>query len=196
MTTALSRTSVLLSLQSALWDAVTPGLRGVAVRFGGSSIEGRMIYDHDPGPADHEDCSLVETYVVADFPDDVTVSLNAVATIPPEPRSLLAEEAWVYLRKEPAPPEPWHPHRNPAAAPLLDSPRTRGELTTFIDELATTIMASPDAWENATLPAYLHALAAWVRDLDGYYLNRAEPVPETPSWNLMARMLHAATGYE
>jgi hypothetical protein len=74
--------------------------------------------------------------------------------------------------------------------------RARAALATFIDELATTIMASPDAWENATLPAYLHALAAWTRDLDGYYLNRADPVPETPSWNLMARMLHAATGYE
>jgi hypothetical protein len=114
MPTRLSRTSVLLSLQSALWDAVTPGLRGVAVRFGEASIEGRMIYDHHPGTAEHEDCSLVETYVVADFPDDVTVSLGAVAVVPPKPRSLLAEELWVYLRKEPARPDLRHPRRRPA----------------------------------------------------------------------------------
>ncbi|MEV0952961.1 hypothetical protein [Promicromonospora sp. NPDC050249] len=115
MTTPLSRTSVLLSLQSALWDAVTPGLRGVAVRFGEARIEGRMIYDHVPGPTDHEDCSLVETYVIADFPQDVAVSLDAVAVVPPEPRLLLAEGVWVYLRKEPARPDLWHPHRRSAA---------------------------------------------------------------------------------
>lgn len=115
MTTPLSRASVLLSLQSALWDAVTPGLRGVAVRFGEARIEGRMIYDHVPGPTDHEDCSLAETYVIADFPEEVAVSLDAVAVIPPESRSLLAEEMWVYLRKEPALPDLWHPHRRPAA---------------------------------------------------------------------------------
>ncbi|MFC8798498.1 hypothetical protein ACFT2C_12260 [Promicromonospora sp. NPDC057138] len=192
----LSRATVLLSLQRALWDVVTPGLRGVTVRIGESTIEGRMIYDHGPDATDREDCSLAETYVIADFPADVAVSLDAVAVVPPDERMLLAGEEWVYLRKEPAPPEPWHPHPNPAASPLLDSPRTRGELALFIDKLAEASAASPDAWENATLSDYLHALAAWIRDLDGYYSGNDEPVPEAPSWNLVARMLHAATTYE
>jgi hypothetical protein len=166
------------------------------MRLGESGIEGRMIYDHEPDATDREDCLLVETHVLADLPDDVEVTLNAVAVVLPEERTLLAGEEWVYLRKEPAPAQPWHPHPNPAATPLLDSPRTRDELASFIDELASTSAASPDAWENATLPDYLHALAAWTRDLDGYYLGNGEPVPETPSWNLVARMLHAATTYE
>ncbi|MBL0888727.1 DUF7660 family protein [Myceligenerans indicum] len=191
-----SRTTVLLSLQRALWDAVTPGLRGVTMRLSESKIEGRMLYDHDPDATDREDCSLVETHVLADLPDDVAVRLKAVAVVPPEERMLLAAEEWVYLRKEPAPPQPWHPHPNPAATPLLDSPRTRDELASFIDDLASTSATTPDAWENATLPDYLDALAAWTRDLDGYYLGNGEPVPETPSWNLIARMLHAATTYE
>ncbi|MBO0607993.1 hypothetical protein [Myceligenerans salitolerans] len=147
-----SRTTVLLSLQQALWDTVTPGLRGVTVRLGGSGIEGRMIYDHEPDATDREDCSLVETFVVADVPDDVEVRLKAVAVVLPEEWTLLDGEEWVYLRKEPAPPQPWHPHPNPAATPLLDSPRTRDELASFIDELASTSAVSPGAWENATLP--------------------------------------------
>lgn len=196
MTAARAGTSVLLSFQRALWDAVTPGLRGVAVRIGDAHVEGRMIYDHEPDDDEIETCSVVQTYIIADLPDDVAVNLTAVRIVPTEPRSLLAGEQWVYLPKGPAPPEPWHPHPNPAVAPLLDSPRTRGELASFVDDLARTITASPDAWENTTLPDFLHALGAWTRDLDGDFLNRGEPVPETPSWNLVAQMLLAATTYE
>jgi hypothetical protein len=156
VTTRLSRTSVLLSLQSALWDAVTPGLRGVAVRFGEASIEGRMIYDHHPDSAEHEDCSLVETYVVADFPGDVTVSLETVAVVPPEPRSLRVDEVWVYLRKEPARPDLWHPHHRLAveiAQRLIDTTEwSRYELmdgpaSEFGNALSTFIADAPvDQW--------------------------------------------------
>lgn len=103
MTAALSRTTVLLSFQCALWDAVTPELRGVAVRIGDAHVEGRMIYDHEPDEDEIETCSEVETYVIADFPDDVVIRLRAVAVVSPEPRNLLPSEEWVYVRKEPSP---------------------------------------------------------------------------------------------
>lgn len=51
----------------------------------------------------------------------------------------------------------------------------------------------PD-WENATLPAYLEALAAWLRDSDGFYSNQGREVPD--GWRVMADALQAATNYE
>jgi hypothetical protein len=51
----------------------------------------------------------------------------------------------------------------------------------------------PD-WENATLPAYLEALAAWLRDSDGFYANQGREVPD--GWHVMADALQAATIYE
>lgn len=95
------RVSVLLSIQRALWDEVTPRLRGVSVAVSESAVSGRMIFDHVPTDDDVEDCSLVETHVIADMLPEVTVTLTAVGAEPPEPRDLLPGEEWVYLRKEP-----------------------------------------------------------------------------------------------
>ncbi|WP_457785924.1 DUF7660 family protein [Streptomyces rimosus] len=33
-------------------------------------------------------------------------------------------------------------------------------------------------WENGSLNCCLEALSAWTNDMDGYFLNRGEPVPE------------------
>ncbi|MBL0886211.1 hypothetical protein [Myceligenerans indicum] len=97
------RVSALLSLQRALWDGVSPSLRGVAVAVTAAAIRGRMIYDHVPTEDEVESCSLVETYVVADMAPEVVVDLTAVTVTPPEPRNLLPGEEWVYLRKEEPP---------------------------------------------------------------------------------------------
>jgi hypothetical protein len=51
-------------------------------------------------------------------------------------------------------------------------------------------------WPNNNLLAFLEALSAWVRDMDGYYLNRGLPVPNRPQWSTFAHMLMAATMYE
>lgn len=58
------RVSVLLSMQRALWDEVTPGLRGVAVAVSESAVSGRMIFDHVPTDDDVENCSLIETHII------------------------------------------------------------------------------------------------------------------------------------
>jgi hypothetical protein len=42
----------------------------------------------------------------------------------------------------------------------------------------------------------MDAMAAWVRDTPGYFINRGEPVPEEPSWSLFAQIILAATAYE
>jgi hypothetical protein len=51
-------------------------------------------------------------------------------------------------------------------------------------------------WDNDTLDTYLEALAAWVNDMDGFFLNSGEVPPEQPTWKLIGRILLAATHYE
>lgn len=73
---------------------------------------------------------------------------------------------------------------------------TRDELVAFAKSLAADFRENPDAWENTTVDAYLEAFAAWVEDMDGFYLNQGESIPESPSWRVVADMLMAAKMYE
>jgi len=42
----------------------------------------------------------------------------------------------------------------------------------------------------------LEAASAWVTDMDGYFLNQGRPIPDSPSWALIATILSAALIYE
>ena len=97
------RTAVLLSMQRALWEQVTPDLRGVAVRFSGvldsgASVNARFLYAGSAGVVQRDCVSTAEAYFAADFLDDLTVSFDVVESAG---RDLAAGEEWVYLRWEP-----------------------------------------------------------------------------------------------
>lgn len=94
------RIQVLLSFQRALWDMVTPALRGVAVKPTSPVIKARFIYDHEPSFEESQIVAEIETYVAADFPPGVDVAFSSVGIAPPSPRDLLSGEEWVYLRQE------------------------------------------------------------------------------------------------
>jgi hypothetical protein len=93
---------VLLSMQRALWEQVTPNLRGVAVALHGEAegqrVEARFLYEGRAGDTERECTSLAETHVIADMTHDVEVRFFVV-----EDASLdLGQgEEWVYLRHEP-----------------------------------------------------------------------------------------------
>lgn len=96
------RISVLLSFQRALWDHVTPDLRGVAVSWSGetdydASVRARFLFEGLVDDVRAECTSLAETYVLADFPPSASVQFDAVAHAE---RILLPGEEWVYLRWE------------------------------------------------------------------------------------------------
>ncbi|MFA7209024.1 MAG: hypothetical protein WC120_01940 [Parcubacteria group bacterium] len=74
--------------------------------------------------------------------------------------------------------------------------KKRSDFVLFIQELNKDYKENPDSWENKDLGAYLEALAAWVEDMDGYYLNHGKPIPEKPEWKTVADMLIAAKMYE
>ncbi len=69
------------------------------------------------------------------------------------------------------------------------------DLAAFILSLHADLVAG-SPWENADLPSYLEALAAWVSEMPGYFESRDEAAPKHPTWELFAQMLAAAVGYE
>ena len=70
------------------------------------------------------------------------------------------------------------------------------ELVDFVRALYEDLTADREGWENPTLETSLTALASWLEDSDGYYVNHGRPVPAEPSWQTVAEMLIAARRYE
>ena len=87
-------------MQRALWDAVTPSLRGVAVKPTRPVIEARFIYE-GLTEEDRQIVWEVEANVDADFNPPVELNFRPVSSSPPERRVLETGEMWVYLRREP-----------------------------------------------------------------------------------------------
>lgn len=78
----------------------------------------------------------------------------------------------------------------------VHSIESREDLSAFITCLLHDLEQNGESWENATLDSYLEALAAWIADMDGYYLNKREAIPAQPTWKAIGEMLMAAKMYE
>ena len=74
--------------------------------------------------------------------------------------------------------------------------RTPQELAEFIRSLKNNYVDSPQSWENADLATYLDAIAAWVKDSDGFFENNDLPRPNSEVWQVVAMVLYAASIYE
>lgn len=95
------RTRVLLSMQRALWDMVTPKLRGVSVGWieSETTVSVSFLYDCE---VDDDLCGIVsevETSFIADF-DSVNTEFVALEHRVPLPRELESHLWWAYLRRE------------------------------------------------------------------------------------------------
>lgn len=89
-------------MQRALWQQVTPNLRGVAVaiRSGAEdqAIAARFLYEGMIGEVERECMSLAETHCIADFGPEVLVTFAAAENAD---RELVGTEEWIYMRHEP-----------------------------------------------------------------------------------------------
>ena len=102
------RAKAILSLNRALWGMVTPSLRAVYGRLGPKLLDVAMVFEGAITDDMCEIASEVETYVIADYPSDFTITVTPVRLDPPDrPQTILAADAdWsdivtVYLRWEP-----------------------------------------------------------------------------------------------
>jgi len=73
---------------------------------------------------------------------------------------------------------------------------SREALAAFVRSLQRSHAEDGSSWENADLPSFLEALAAWVDDADGWYGNASRELPVSGDWTFFARALQAATIYE
>jgi hypothetical protein len=74
---------------------------------------------------------------------------------------------------------------------------SRADLAGFIYALQNDLEQHPENWDNKDLHTYLGALAAFLNDADGYYLNAKISVDaDMPSWRLLADCLQAASVYD
>jgi hypothetical protein len=73
---------------------------------------------------------------------------------------------------------------------------TRSDLAEFLRELERLVEREPYSIENITLASFLEAASAWVDDMDGWFMNQNKPVPDQPSWSLVAQIFNTALIYE
>lgn len=66
----------------------------------------------------------------------------------------------------------------------------------FMSDLINDLKTNPSSWENSSLPDFLEALARWTEDMDGYYSNTNQQLPQNITWHVFADMLKAASMYE
>lgn len=97
------RAQVLLSMQRALWEMVTPELRGVTTEIREPHVRARFLYDAAPTAEELGIVAETESYVLADFNPDVDIKFIAEHVPAPRSRDLKPGEEWVYLRREPSP---------------------------------------------------------------------------------------------
>jgi hypothetical protein len=73
---------------------------------------------------------------------------------------------------------------------------SKEDLADFIDAMREDFLRNPEDWENHTLDRFLDAMAAWVREMEGFYRNTGRPSVDTPTWSVFADILSAARIYE
>ena len=74
--------------------------------------------------------------------------------------------------------------------------KTRDEFIRFVKDLATYLETHPNGHLDQNVIPYLHSIAAWTDDMDGYYENHGEKPPVDPSWRTLGEILIAALLYE
>lgn len=78
----------------------------------------------------------------------------------------------------------------------IEGLKDKQDFVMFMEILVKDLKENPDAWENKSLESYLEAIANWVEDMEGYYINNNLPLPEGIDWKVFANILAAAKIYE
>lgn len=73
---------------------------------------------------------------------------------------------------------------------------TKENVISFLELLILDLRNNPNEWENKSLESYLKAVANWTEDMEGYYQNTNQPIPQHVDWKVFANILTAANMYE
>ena len=79
---------------------------------------------------------------------------------------------------------------------IVDDINNKEDFLKFMGLLLENLKNNPDEWENKSLKSYLDAIAAWIENMEGYYQNIDQTIPNNINWKVFADILTAATMYE
>ncbi len=74
--------------------------------------------------------------------------------------------------------------------------KNRDDFVRFLKCLKKDYLENMENWENKDVGAFLEAMASWVEDMDGFYINQGLPVPKSPDWQVFADILMGGKLYE
>lgn len=74
--------------------------------------------------------------------------------------------------------------------------QTRHDFISFVRALKQDYLQNPSSWENKDIESFLEAIASWVEDMEGFYINQGLPVPEKPDWKVLADIFMGGKLYE
>ena len=74
--------------------------------------------------------------------------------------------------------------------------QTREDFIAFVRALKRDYTENLSTWENRDIGSFLEAIASWVEDMDGFYINQGLSVPEKPDWKVVADILMGGKIYE
>jgi len=74
--------------------------------------------------------------------------------------------------------------------------QTREDFISFLRSLKKDYLENLKSWENKDIGAFLEAMASWMEDMDGFYINQRLPVPKNPDWKVFADILMGGKLYE
>ncbi|MFE2374171.1 hypothetical protein [Streptomyces sp. NPDC059398] len=79
----------------------------------------------------------------------------------------------------------------------LNEIKSKDDLAGYLQNLARAIGDGRIALENPLTTDFVDASARWTSAMDGFFKNViGEPVPESPSWAMIAAIFRAAVTYE
>ncbi len=79
----------------------------------------------------------------------------------------------------------------------LNEIRSREDLAKYLQNLAKAISDGRVALENPSTQDFVDASGRWIKAMGGFFENViGEPVPESPSWAMIAAIFRAAVTYE
>ncbi|MBP1996682.1 DUF7660 family protein [Paenibacillus eucommiae] len=79
---------------------------------------------------------------------------------------------------------------------MVEQVKSKEDLIKFISALRNNLDTQIGDWENSTLERYFEAMEAWMNDMDSYYVNTNQLVPDQPTWKVFADILYASKIYE
>lgn len=70
------------------------------------------------------------------------------------------------------------------------------EFLNFLEDFRNDLKNYPEKWQNKDLSSFLETMQAWIEDMDGFYENTNQHIPDNVSWEVFKDILCAASIYE